>query len=85
MTCTDNCTNGMVASSGSSPVTVTGLDLGVMYSVIINVFDGNQVVLRDQLVIRNITVSGKYICFKSLCYCTFKSMHVHALSCCRGI
>ena len=56
VTCT-NCNNpNMVTSSGSSPLTVGGLDPGMMYSVVINVFDGNQVVLSDQTVNLCITV-----------------------------
>ena len=56
VTCT-NCNNpNMVTSSGSSPLTVEGLDPGMMYSVIINVFDGNQVVLRGRVVTKTITV-----------------------------
>ena len=43
----------MVTSNGSSPLTVRGLDPGMMYSVII---DGNQVVLRGRVVRRIITV-----------------------------
>ena len=55
VTCT-NCNDpNMVTSSGSSPLTVGGLDPGIMYSVVINVFDGNQVVLRDQT--RNVTTT----------------------------
>ena len=56
LTCTNNCSNPMVTSNGSSPLTVRGLDPGMMYSVIINVFDGNQVVLSDQKVTKTITV-----------------------------
>ena len=56
LTCTNNCSNPMVTSNGSSPLTVKGLDPGMMYSVKINVFDGNQVLLRDQMVIKTITV-----------------------------
>ena len=48
----------MVTSNGSSPLTVRGLDPGMMYSVIINVFDGNQVVLRGRLVRNTITVTN---------------------------
>ena len=55
-TCTNNCNNPMVTSNGNSPLTVRGLDPGIMYSVIINVFNGNQVVLRDRVVERGITV-----------------------------
>ena len=63
LTCTNNCNNPMVTSNGNSPLTVRGLDPGMMYSVTINVFDGNQVVLSDQTVTLTITVmsnnSGK--------------------------
>ena len=52
----------MVTSNGSSPLTVRGLDPGMMYSVTINVFDGNQIIFRDVMITANITVkysSGK--------------------------
>ena len=58
LTYTNNCNNPMVTGNGSSPLTVRGLDPGMMYSVIINVFDGNQVVLRDQTVTLTSTVMG---------------------------
>ena len=65
LTCTNNCCNPTITSNGYSPLNVTGLDPGIMYSVTINVFDGNQVVLRDQTVMRTITVlsdqSGKFM------------------------
>ena len=55
----------MVTSNGSSPLTMGGLDPGMMYSVTINVFDGNQVVLSNQTVTKTVTVmddeSGKYM------------------------
>ena len=56
----------MVTSNGSSPLTVRGLDPGMIYSVMINVFDGNQVVLRGRVVRKSITVintttSGKIV------------------------
>ena len=58
----------MVTSNGSSPLTVRGLDPGMMYSVTINVFDGNQVVFMAQVVRKIITVinttSGKIHEFK---------------------
>ena len=56
LTCTDNCNNPMMTSNGPSPLIIMGLDPGIMYSVTINVFNGNQVIMRDQTVIRNITV-----------------------------
>ena len=60
----------MVTSNGSSPLTVRGLDPGMMYSVIINVFDGIKVVLSGRVVKKAITVvnttSGKiYNCTAS--------------------
>ena len=55
-TCTNNCNNPMVTNNGSSPLTVRGLDPGMMYSVTINVFDGNQVVFFSQVVRKFITV-----------------------------
>ena len=63
LTCTNNnCNNPMVTSNGSSPLTVRGLDPGMMYSVTINVFNNTQIVLRDLMITANITVkhsSGK--------------------------
>ena len=68
--CTNNCNNPMITSNGNSPLTVIGLDPGIIYTVSINVFDGNQVVLRDQTETRNITVmsdqSGKTLCTYTL-------------------
>ena len=58
----------MMISNESSPLTVRGLDPGMMYSVMINVFDGNQVVLRAKAATETITVinaivtSGKLFC-----------------------
>ena len=56
LTCTNNCNNPMVTSIGSSPLTVRGLDPGMMYSVTVNVFINTQIVLEDLMVIANITV-----------------------------
>ena len=56
--CTNNCTNPMLVTYGNSPLTVRGLDPGIMYSVTVNVFDGDQVVLRHLTVMQNITVMG---------------------------
>ena len=70
----------MVTSNGSSPLTVRGLDPGMMYSITINVFDGNQVVLSDQNVTLSITVmsdnSGKFIC-KYINFYLIIAMYVH--------
>ena len=61
LTRTNDCCNS-ITSSGYSPLIVRGLDPGI-YTASINVFDGNQVVLRDQTVMRTTTVlsdqSGK--------------------------
>ena len=62
LTCTNNCSNPMVTSIGSSPLTVRGLEPGMMYSVLINVFDNNQIILRNVTITANVTVknnSGK--------------------------
>ena len=67
--CADNCTNPGLITTGSIPLTVGGLDPGMMYSVIINaitnMFDDNQVVVSDKTVTLTITVmsdaSGKFI------------------------
>ena len=48
----------MLTANGSSPLTVERLDPGRSYFVIINVFDGNQVVMNDQIVTKTITVMG---------------------------
>ena len=59
-----------------------GLDPGI-YTASINVFDGNQVVLRDQTVMRTTTVlsdqSGKILCTYIHTYitmCTYICMYV---------
>ena len=63
LTCINNCTNPTMTSNGNSPLNITGLDPGIMYSVTVSVFDGNQVVLNNQTIMRSITVmsdqSGK--------------------------
>ena len=56
LTCTNSCNNPMVTSIGSSPLTMRGLDPGMMYSVSINVFNNTQIVLEDLMVTGNITV-----------------------------
>ena len=56
--CTNNCTNPVLITYGNCPLTVRGLDPGIMYSVMINVFDGSQVVLSDQTVTLTSTVMG---------------------------
>ena len=70
LTRTNICNNPIMTSNGSSPLTVTGLDPGITYSVIINVFNGNQVVLRDYRVMSNITVMGDQ---------SGKSLYVHII------
>ena len=56
--CADECNNTIVISNGYSPLTVRGLDPVERYIVTINVFDGNQVVFRDERVAKTITVRG---------------------------
>ena len=54
--CTDDCNKVIVTDSGYSPLTVRGLDPGKRYTVAIDVFDGNRVVLSDETVSQTITV-----------------------------
>ena len=54
--CPDNCNNPIVTSSGYSPLTVMGLDPGQRYTVIIHVFDGNQLVLTNERITKTIIV-----------------------------
>ena len=62
-----------MTSNGYSPLTVRGLDPGIMYSVTINVFNDNKTVFRNETVIKTITVmgdqSGKIIC---ICTCVVR-------------
>ena len=73
LTCANNCSNPMVTSSGSSPLIVTRLDPGVTYSVTINVFDGDQVVLSCETVAKFIAVmaanSGEMYVYIRSNYC----------------
>ena len=48
----------MVNNSGSSPVIVMGLDPGIMYTVKIKLFDGDQVVMSNITVTDTIIVSN---------------------------
>ena len=57
--CTDNCTNPLLITYGNSPLTVRGLDPGIIYTVLINIFDGNEVVLRNYVVTQDIRVMGE--------------------------
>ena len=57
--CTNNCTNSLLITYGNSPLTVRGLDPGIIYTVLINVFDGNEVVLRNYVVTQDIRVMGE--------------------------
>ena len=60
----------MVTSNGSSPLTVRGLDPGMMYSVMINMFDGNQVVLRGRAVKKTITVTNTTVTSGKIVVCS---------------
>ena len=58
-----------------------GLDPGIIYTVTINVFDGNQVIMSNQTEIRNSTVmsdqSGKSLCTYVHTYiCTYVHMYI---------
>ena len=63
LTCIGNCNNPVVTIMGNSPLTLRGLDPGMMYSVTINVFNiNNQISLTNLMITANITVensSGK--------------------------
>ena len=77
----------MVTNNGNSPLTVRGLDPGIMYSVTINVFNGNQVVFRNETIMKTITVMGdqpgKIICtyvhVRMLYICTYV-LYTYALT-----
>ena len=62
LTCTNKCTNPKLITYGKSPLTVGGLDPGVVYSVMINVFDGSHVILTDQTEVIKITVMNEGKC-----------------------
>ena len=57
-TCISNCNNPVVTIIGSSPLTVRGLDPGMLYSVTINAINNPQVVLDDLMITANITVTN---------------------------
>ena len=48
----------MVTSSGSSPVIIMGLDPGITYTVKINLYDGDQVMMSNITVTDTVTVSS---------------------------
>ena len=82
LTCLYYCTNPMVTRSGIGPFTITDLDTGTTYFVHINVFDGNQVVLKDQAVTKNITFisTGKFEDhFYMLTYLHVKYIHTYVV------
>ena len=54
--CRDNCNNAIVTSAGYSPLTVGGFDPGRVYTVIIHVFNGSQVVLINERITTTIIV-----------------------------
>ena len=56
LTCAKDCNDPIVTSIGNSSFTVRGLDPGMIYSVTINVFDGNQVVFRELMIATHVTV-----------------------------
>ena len=48
----------MMTIVGSSPLTLRGFDPGMMYSVTINVFNNDQIILRNVTITANITVTN---------------------------
>ena len=57
-----------------------GLDPGMMYSVMINVFDGSHVISNDQMVAQNITVMNDKS-FKGSVNSMYIIIHLHAICC----
>ena len=53
----------MLVTYGNSPLIMSGLDPEIRYSVTIDVFNGNHMVLTDQTVTQEITVMGGKIFF----------------------
>ena len=94
LTCTNTCNNPMVTSNGSSPLNVTGLDPGIIYTVTIKVFDGTQMIMNDQTEMRNITVLGDqsgeiymyahrmYICVCECCTFIHSFIHLNYIHSC---
>ena len=76
-----------MTSNGNSPLTVTGLDPGIMYSVTINVFDGTQMIISDQTEVRNITVMGDQSgkAYVRTYYCSYRNKHAFAAYLCNAI
>ena len=69
----------MVIIFGNSPLAVSGLDPGMMYSVTINVHDGTQVVLSDEMITVNITVKnilGKISVLTTYCTNYVATVHI---------
>ena len=52
----------MVTRNGNSPINVRQLDTGTTYFILINIFNGNQVVLRDLTVMRDIILRRVGMC-----------------------
>ena len=85
--CVDNkCDKFAGGSNGYSPLTETGFDPGKVYTVFINVIDGNQVVSNDERITQTITVistTSSKICDYANSrrstipnYCMLRIMHV---------
>ena len=53
----------VLVTYGNSPLIMSGLDPEIRYSVTIDVFNGNHMVLTDQTVTQEITVMGGKIFF----------------------
>ena len=67
-----------MSSNGTSPLTLRGLDPGIRYSVIIDVFDGDRRVLNDETVAKVISVIPTTSCKNNDCIC--KQLHVASYS-----
>ena len=76
--CAEQCNNFIISSNGTSPLTLRGLDPGIRYSVIVDVFDGDQRVLNDETVTKVISVIPTTSCKNNDCIC--KQLHVASYS-----
>ena len=58
LTCTNNCSNPLFITYGYSPLFIRMLDSEILYTVVVNVFHDNEVVLRNQTYMRPVFVKG---------------------------
>ena len=52
----------MFITYGYSPLIIRMLDTEIIYTVVVNVFDGNEMVLRNQTYMRPVLVQGGNVC-----------------------